>query len=92
MLENDYKKLIKAYEKLNESRPDIYITSYDTQILRLEKLIHDARYIEASKKKQLKLCLTILEDDRPLMKYYKAFCDNDMEFLNDVHTWLFYGD
>lgn len=84
MLENDYKKLIKEYEKLNESRPDIYITSYDTQILRLEKLIHDARYIEASKKKQLKLCLTILEDDRPLMKYYKAFCDNDMEFLNDV--------
>lgn len=67
MLEKDYKKLIKEYEKLNEARPDIYVLSYDEQIKRFIK-IRDSKPIRMNLiKKGRNIFLDI---DRMLMDYF----------------------
>lgn len=82
MKENDYKKLVEEYEKLNQQRADIYPLS-------LEETFADKRRemdLVCSNDKEYKLkakCLLGMYKDA-LLKLYLAFKKVDMEYLNDV--------
>ena len=84
MLDKDYHNLIAAYEKLNAARPDMYILSYDDQIERLKKRNADERYLKCQEQKKVEISIFLLADDCSLMKYYHAFQNRDMKYLNDV--------
>ncbi|MCF0144456.1 MAG: hypothetical protein HUJ79_05065, partial [Firmicutes bacterium] len=84
MEEKDYNRLIKEYEKLNKARPDIYKLSYNEQIESLERCLQKYPFTDETKEREIEVLLKWIRNDRSLAKYYKAFCDRDMAYLNDV--------
>lgn len=81
---NDFKILIKEYQKLNEKEPTIYPLSFDEYIEGLNQSFAKDGYINAPEEKKIKFTLLFLRDGKPLMKYYTAFKAHDMELLNNV--------
>ena len=81
---NDYKILIKEYEKLNTDRPDMYPLSFNEYIERLANSFSKPNYQAASKEKQFKVALLWMRDGGALMKYYNAFKIQDMALLNNA--------
>jgi len=84
MDKNDYKILIKEYEKLNTDRPDMYPLSFNEYIERLVNSFSKPNYQTASKEKQFKVALLWMGDGGALMKYYNAFKMQDMALLNNA--------
>ena len=84
MNDKDYKVLVKEYEKLNCSRPDIYILSFEEQVARLEKCFANEKFASQSNEKKIAVALKWIGDGDSLMKYYVAFNNRDMNYLNDV--------
>jgi hypothetical protein len=82
--DKEYKVLINEYEKLNTSRSDIYILSFEEQVSRLEKLFAMDKFVSAPRDKQIAVGLKWIKDGDSLMKYYCAFKSRDMNYLNDV--------
>lgn len=81
---NDYKILIKEYEKLNTDRPDMYPLSFNEYTERLANSFSKPNYQDAPKEKQIKVALLWMRDGGALMKYYNAFKMQDMALLNNA--------
>lgn len=84
MNSNDYKVLIKEYEKLNIERPDMYPLSFGEYIDGMKGNSIWENCLNAPREKQIKIILLWMRQGRPLMKYYSAFIANDMELLNNA--------
>ncbi len=81
---NDYELLITEYEKLNTERPDMYPLSFNEYTHRLNNSFTESNYLSAPKEKQIRVALLWMKDGCPLMKYYNAFKERNMAFLNNV--------
>lgn len=81
---NDYKILLKEYEKLNTDRPDMYPLSFNEYTERLANSFSKPNYQDAPKEKQIKVALLWMRDGGALMKYYNAFKMQDMTLLNNA--------
>lgn len=84
MEKKDYENLIKEYEKLNKQRSDMYPLNFEDEIENLLILFSKEAFIQASSDKKLKVILVHMNDGNPLMKYYIAFKNHDMEALNNA--------
>lgn len=84
MEKKDYENLIKEYEKLNKQRSDMYLLNFEDEIENLLILFSKEAFIQASSDKKLKVILVHMNDGNPLMKYYIAFKNHDMEALNNA--------
>lgn len=84
MQDKDYQKLIKEYEKLNESEPELYPLTHEEKFADLKKWFSDERFTSLTKEKLVEVSITFMGDDYALMRYYKAFKSRDMEYMNDA--------
>lgn len=84
MNENNYKVLLKEYDKLHNLRPDIYILTFEEQIARLQKFFSKDKFRMIPTNKQIEIAITVLSHGDEMMKYYQAFLRRDMKYLNDV--------
>lgn len=84
MNEKDYKNLIKEYEKLHDDRSDIYILSFEEHVSHLMQAFENENFIKAPQNKQIEVAILWLRDGDALMKYYQAFLNRNIEFLNDA--------
>ena len=86
MNDKDYNKLIKDYEKLHSSRPDIYIMDYKDGFLTRSEKVQARRILDQNKEDGIRILITWLGMNSGYYeyKYYKAFKNYDMEMLNNA--------
>lgn len=84
MKENDYKKLVEEYEKLNHQRADMYPLSFEETLVDRRRELDFVCYDDREYKNKVKCLLAMSNGRDPLLKLYLAFKKEDMEYLNDV--------
>ena len=82
--ENDYKKLVEEYEKLNKQRSDMYPLSIEETFVDRRRELNLVCSDDKEYKTKVKKLLAMIKDGDSLLKTYLAFKKEDMEYLNDV--------
>ena len=86
MNDKDYKKLVKDYEKLHSTRPDLYILDYKDGFLSRNEKVKNEKFLQRSEEEKIRTLLAWLglNSGYYKFKYYEAFKNRDMAMLDNA--------